>query len=248
MMGIYKITNLINGKSYIGQSVHIERRWTEHCLPSATSLIARKIKEYGKENFSFEIIEECTSEELDQKEEYYIHFYNSLVPNGYNISDSIEGKQTSFIHYNQEILNNIYKDLKEGILTIYEIGQKYNLNASTISRINNGKVHFNSHINYPIREILNPPIHNQNNVCCDCGKPITTRATRCPECYYKSKRKIGRPSREELKDMIRKYSIRSIGQKYGITDNSVRRWCDGYNLPRKKKEINSYSDEEWELI
>nr|DAH19257.1 MAG TPA: intron associated endonuclease [Bacteriophage sp.]DAT87476.1 MAG TPA: intron associated endonuclease [Caudoviricetes sp.] len=35
MIGIYKIENLINGKVYIGQSVHIERRWQEHCMDSA---------------------------------------------------------------------------------------------------------------------------------------------------------------------------------------------------------------------
>ena len=46
--GIYKIENLINHKVYIGQSKHIERRWAEHCHPSAKSLISKAIKKYGK--------------------------------------------------------------------------------------------------------------------------------------------------------------------------------------------------------
>lgn len=55
-------------------------------------------------------------------------------------------------------------------------------------------------------------------------------------------------SREELKKLIRATSFTTIGKQYGVTDNAVRKWCDKYNLPRKVKEIKSYSDEEWELI
>ena len=64
-IGIYKITNKENGKSYIGQSIHIERRWEEHCLPSSTSLISKAIQKYGKTNFIFEIIEECQIDDLN---------------------------------------------------------------------------------------------------------------------------------------------------------------------------------------
>ena len=53
MIGIYKIENLINHKVYIGQSIHIERRWKEHCANSTSSVISKAIKKYGKENFSF---------------------------------------------------------------------------------------------------------------------------------------------------------------------------------------------------
>lgn len=60
MIGIYKITNNINNKIYIGQSVHIKRRWAEHCKPSSDSLISKAIKKYGKDNFTFEIIEKCS--------------------------------------------------------------------------------------------------------------------------------------------------------------------------------------------
>lgn len=40
----------------------------------------------------------------------------------------------------------------------------------------------------------------------------------------------------------------TIGKKYNVSDNAVRKWCDKYNLPRKASEIKKYSDEEWELI
>ena len=55
-------------------------------------------------------------------------------------------------------------------------------------------------------------------------------------------------SREELKLLIRTTPFLQIGEQFGVSDNSIRKWCDKFNLPRKKSEINSYSDEEWELI
>ena len=56
------------------------------------------------------------------------------------------------------------------------------------------------------------------------------------------------PSRDVLKFKIRTMSFVQVGKQYNVTDNSVRKWCDTYKLPRHKREIKSYSDEEWELI
>lgn len=55
-------------------------------------------------------------------------------------------------------------------------------------------------------------------------------------------------SREELKNLIRTKTFIYIGEQYGVSDNAVRKWCDKYNLPRTKKEINTYSDKEWDLL
>lgn len=86
--GIYKITNLINNKIYIGQSVNIERRLNEHKRRDEQK-IDKAIKKYGFENFNFEIIEMCQPDKLDELENYWIGYYNSLVPNGYNcVSDT----------------------------------------------------------------------------------------------------------------------------------------------------------------
>lgn len=94
MIGIYKITNNINGKIYIGQSNNIQRRFSEHQNRGATSRIPVDvaIQKYGKENFSFEIIEECTIEQLNQRETYWINHFNS-IENGYNCS--VGGDQQS---------------------------------------------------------------------------------------------------------------------------------------------------------
>jgi group I intron endonuclease len=88
MKGIYKITNNINNKIYIGRSLDIEKRWKQHKNPSTDYLINRAIKKYGVDNFTFEIIEEINNDNLlSDREVYWIHFYDSTDPlNGYNIS------------------------------------------------------------------------------------------------------------------------------------------------------------------
>lgn len=55
MIGIYKITNRINGKSYVGQSINMEKRFKEHLYKQDT-YIDRAIHKYGKDNFNFEIL------------------------------------------------------------------------------------------------------------------------------------------------------------------------------------------------
>lgn len=84
--GIYLITNLVNGKQYVGQSINIQRRWYEHKNIKTDYAISSALVEYGIENFKFEIIENCLPEFLDEKEIYYINLYNTKAPNGYNLT------------------------------------------------------------------------------------------------------------------------------------------------------------------
>jgi len=89
MIGIYKITNKINGKVYIGQSWDIEKRWANEKSGRTNNHLLKSFKKYGFENFHFEVLEnlcENTPQEyLDIKEDFYILKTNSLDPNfGYN--------------------------------------------------------------------------------------------------------------------------------------------------------------------
>lgn len=97
----------------------------------------------------------------------------------------------------------------------------------------------------------NPYRKYEINYCIDCGKVISPLSVRCQICDGKRKRiplDEMPVTREELKFLIRNESFTEIGKKFNITDNSVRKWCDKFNLPRKATEIKKYSNEEWEKI
>ena len=120
--GIYKITNLVNGKMYIGQSVDIYRRWNDHKYSAFKKynnviynvILYRAIRKYGLENFEFEIIEECSVDELNEKEIYYINKYNTFVHNknscGYNMTLGGEGVKGSKL--SEETKNKVSKSRK----------------------------------------------------------------------------------------------------------------------------------------
>ena len=83
--GVYKITYIPTGESYIGKSVDIGKRWQEHIKTSlgigniANSSLHTKIKQMGVDNFYFEIVEEVTREKLTEREKYWINFYGTIT-------------------------------------------------------------------------------------------------------------------------------------------------------------------------
>ena len=81
---IYKVTNKLDGKNYIGQTrFSVKKRFKEHAR--ADSLLGKAIRKDGIENFIAEVIEECeTRRELDEREIYWIKQLGCLAPNGYN--------------------------------------------------------------------------------------------------------------------------------------------------------------------
>lgn len=87
---IYKYTNKIDGKSYIGLTTKtIEKRWKQHVRNSKTPQYPfhYAIQKYGPETFTLEILCECsTQEELYEKEKFWAETFNTFIPNGYNLS------------------------------------------------------------------------------------------------------------------------------------------------------------------
>lgn len=151
--GIYKIENKLNGKVYIGQSNNIERRWNEHKnnYLKINSKFYKAIQEFGIENFELIILEECSEEELDEKELYYIIEYNS-IKDGYNTVYGAPYKRNSFRKITEEEYENLIQDLIDNIIPISELSLKYNIGKNHIYDINNGIIGKRKEkLNYPLR-------------------------------------------------------------------------------------------------
>ncbi len=94
MYYIYKVTNKENGKIYIGQTNNFKRRIKEHLKDKRTNHqpFKRALNKYGKDGFTWEIIDKCNlKKEINDKEKYYINYYNSKIPKGYNITNGGDG-------------------------------------------------------------------------------------------------------------------------------------------------------------
>ncbi len=115
--GIYLITNLTNNKKYVGQSVNCYNRFKQHCVDGKNRSknengIDFAINAEGKENFSFEIIEECSKDMLDERERYWIAELNTHVNGGqgYNIAwggGGVEGENHARAQFTEEEIYDI---------------------------------------------------------------------------------------------------------------------------------------------
>ena len=128
MEGIYKITNKLNNKSYIGQSVHCGKRLDEHC--KGCQFIDDIIQLEGIKNFTFEILKQVDKEDMSKWEDYYIEKYKTMFPNGYNKRwNTKEDEREALIKLlkEKEKTNDIYK-IDSNILYIpYNIQGKITL-------------------------------------------------------------------------------------------------------------------------
>lgn len=154
---VYKIANKINGKIYIGESKRPEERFREHCIKEYKyeSLIHRAIKKYGEENFTFEII--GWFEDWAEKEKYYISFYRSLAPYGYNLHPGggeppiYKGEDNPASIITQEIANGIIQDLLNYSIPRKTILHKYKVTTDIIRHINEGSSWRKEALTYPLR-------------------------------------------------------------------------------------------------
>ena len=96
---IYKISNNFDDKIYIGLTTKSKavERWYQHrylarhLTDSDKSYLHRAMSKYGVENFSFEVIEEISNSQLPEREQFWINYYNTYTPNGYNLTKGGEG-------------------------------------------------------------------------------------------------------------------------------------------------------------
>ena len=253
MVGIYKITNKITNKVYIGQSINIAQRWKAHrSRPfnsnsvQYNSYLYASIRKYGILNFTFEVLEECKVEELDFKEQECIKIYKSNESDfGYNLT--VGGQTAAFTSFKilDEELDEIYDLLLNSTLSQEKIASQFNVSQRLISGINTGEYRIKPNYSYPLRQER----AHKKFYCQDCGQEIvSSKATRCVNCSYKAQRIVDRPDRETLKKMIRIKPFLQIAKIYNVSDNTIRKWCKAEHLPYQTKVIKKISDKDWELI
>lgn len=129
-IGIYKIENADSGTMYIGQSVNIEARIKKHIRNLSNGChendyLQRSYDKYGKDKFIFEIVKECSREELNSQEIYFINSCNTLFPNGYNLKTGGNVR----IEY-PEIVRQKIGDGNRGKIVSEETKQKIKENSS----------------------------------------------------------------------------------------------------------------------
>lgn len=159
---IYCYTNKQNGKKYVGQTNNIKRRYKQHKDDSFANYsdarynqaIHCAIRKYGLDNFDFEILEVLenkTSEEVNERETYWIREKNSLAPNGYNLKATGEanrGRNSSSLSDADK--NEIRRRLREKE-PIRKIAEDYLLSYSYVSQINTGERLFSDSESYPLQ-------------------------------------------------------------------------------------------------
>ena len=209
---IYRITNTINGKVYIGQTIHPDKRWWEHCQRAKTHYdnypIHNAINKYGKDKFLFEILE--WTMDYDNREKELIQYYNSLVPNGYNVAEGgpsivMIGEDNPRNTISYSIIPMIISDLKENKMSDRAIAKKYNTTDKIISDINHGRAHKVDGIQYPIR-------------------------------IKKGRQKLSEEDADKIKDLLLNsdLTLREIAMKFNTTKNNISQINQGRNFKRDK--------------
>ena len=156
---IYKITNKINGKVYVGQSKCPTRRFQEHIKNHTNSAIHQAIIKYGEENFDFQIIEGPIAN-YDEREQYWINYYDSYN-RGYNktlggeVPPIVSGQDSALAKYNNELILKLQLDLINTDFSYQDLSRKYEMSENYISLINRGVIRHNDIFNYPLRDNKN---------------------------------------------------------------------------------------------
>lgn len=236
MIGIYKFTNKITGESYIGQSVNLRKRYNDHKnIKEDGTYFHQMIKHYGFNNFNYEILEECKSDNLNEREKYYISKYKTVYPNGYNLTYGGNDQHCNGLSSKKDV-DEITELLMTSKLSNKEIGDIYGVSDQAISDINCGRTWVRDHIEYPIRKTRHC---SANKYCSECGSPIYkyNKSGLCRSCFNKSKQlqanaKRDMPDKDTLYDLLCDNSFLMVASKYGVTDNAVRKWCDKTGIPR----------------
>lgn len=227
--GIYKITNLTNNHSYIGQSVDIKRRWRNEKSDafrkdssgynSALSAAFRKyctVKD-GKpdfSNFSFEILEECKVSQLNTREQYYITKFNAYI-DGYNSTVGGDSPTTQVL--TSSVVLEIIEALRTSAKSTDQIGNDFGISGRMVRNINVGACHHIDSITYPIRTKITEALHS-------------TRSRQSSKC----------PPKDILFEQLYTSSFTEVGKIYDVSATAVQKWLKQTGAPTSIKEFKAW--------
>lgn len=146
------------------------------------------------------------------------------------------------------------RQLKEGEVVHHKDENKSNNSPDNLIVFRTKSDHTRFHSSNPAAIYL---VHNEDGsyscyrreaICSTCGNKVYRYGCKCPQCAQIDQRKVQRPSRNELKSLIRSSTFKDIGEKYGVSDKAIVKWCEYYKLPHSKKQINTISDQQWMII
>ena len=242
MIGIYKITNKVNQKVYIGQSCDIHRRWLEHIRAGQPDKYAGKgerdtntpihkaMQKYGIDNFKLEILQECKREELNHLEKSFILEYKKQRIELYNLSEGgqdaigAKGELHSQAKLTQKEVDQIKDLLKNSDKTYNEILQLFPSikSKSMISLINQGHNWKDDKETYPLRKTY-----------------FGTKGEKNKNSLFTNEEVM--KIREEYVDP--KTTSRTLAEKYGVSINTMRSILQGKSykfLPYYQKSIKKW--------
>lgn len=155
---IYIIKNDINNKVYIGQTFNIKHRWKQYesayRKKDDKQPITKAMLKYGIENFHIAPLEKNV-ENYDEREIFWIQFFNSIAPNGYNVchggQESGVGADNPNAFFTHEEIERVKQEIRYSTDSFGKIAKKYNCKPALISAINVGEAYFSDAETYPIR-------------------------------------------------------------------------------------------------
>ena len=167
-------------------------------------------------------------------------FLLEIVEFNLSISQYNKSKRTFYFQSSSKIRLKIFVDFYLSFENDCDLLERKKNTANTLKFLLDGV------------ELIKVPKKPPLKICECCGieyYPSYKDQKYCSyACSSKSQQRVERPSREELKLMIRTTPFLQLSKKYGVSDNAIRKWCDRYNLPRKVSDIKKLTDEEWNKV
>lgn len=258
--GIYKITNLVNNRCYIGQSVDIKRRWRNERAAafnekshSYNTILSKAFRKYcvvknGKvdfSNFRFEILEECLVEALNEREQHYISKYNAYET-GYNMT---EGGDTPIVMVLEkvqimQIIERLRTDLHK---SSEQIGKEFGISGRMVRNINIGACHRLDSIEYPIRPkyVSDPKRNTFRQALAEGHSPDEAKQLiEQSRCKNYEQRISKCPPLNILFEQIYKTSFTEVGKLYNVSATMVQKWLRATEAPTKIKDFKVWYKQE----